>query len=237
MAELHTELLFRQLGKKFYEDCMPVIPELEFWESGKYVKHFHRFIAALSTEDQGHVIHVVLQTILSHTPEELSPQALPSERFKYLCQEFQQANFLHEARSLSSALADEQATNQLNNSDHLRVSTDAVGKHTENQLPIAQKDVNVYLFQDQLNFMSVFMKPWQNTFQDCSYTGKRAWQDMGPFKKILTGQGGNYQYHQFNQWIHTFTTEVFEYWNWLDKYSVCRYDEFENWMTRICGGI
>ncbi|KAI9619347.1 hypothetical protein KEM48_006259 [Puccinia striiformis f. sp. tritici PST-130] len=121
MAELHTELLFRQLGKKFYEDRTSVIPELEFWESGEHVQQFHGFIAALSAEDRGHVIHVVLRTILSHTPEQLNAEALPSERFKQLRQGFQRADFLQDARSLSSALADEQAIKQLENPDHLQL--------------------------------------------------------------------------------------------------------------------
>ncbi|KAI7961642.1 hypothetical protein MJO28_002131 [Puccinia striiformis f. sp. tritici] len=123
MAELHTELLFRTLGPKFYGNRASVIPELEFWESGSAVRHFHRSIAALSKEDQGHVVHGVLRTILSHTPEQLGPNALPSERFKQLRQEFQRADFLQDARSLSLALEDKQASNQLENADHLRFVT------------------------------------------------------------------------------------------------------------------
>ncbi|KNF01988.1 hypothetical protein PSTG_04812 [Puccinia striiformis f. sp. tritici PST-78] len=123
MVELHTQLLFRQFGGGFYATPASVIPELEFWESGATVEHFHRSIKALPTKDKEQVVHGVIRTILSRTPEKFSPEASPSKRFEQLCEEFQRAEFLQEVRSLSSALSDGQAVDQLKTSNHLRLVT------------------------------------------------------------------------------------------------------------------
>ncbi|KAI7942953.1 hypothetical protein MJO29_012797 [Puccinia striiformis f. sp. tritici] len=87
--------------------------------------HFakRRISLALPTKDKEQVVHGVIRTILSRTPEKFSPEASPSKRFEQLCEEFQRAEFLQEVRSLSSALSDGQAVDQLKTSNHLRLVT------------------------------------------------------------------------------------------------------------------
>ncbi|KAI9610262.1 hypothetical protein KEM48_002623 [Puccinia striiformis f. sp. tritici PST-130] len=121
MAELHTELLFRKSKATFFEDYMSVIPEIEFWESAETTQPFHRSIKALPTEHQPQLIHDVLRTILSHTPQELPSEESSGQRFQQLREEFLRAEFLQEAHVLLSALDHEPATNLLEKPENLRL--------------------------------------------------------------------------------------------------------------------
>ncbi|POV99520.1 hypothetical protein PSHT_13492 [Puccinia striiformis] len=258
MVELQTELLFRKLGANFYEDQASVIPEIEFWESARAVKHFHRSVKALPTEYHEEVVHAVLRTILSHTPDDLRFKAVRNKRFEKLRDEFLRPQFLQEARRLSSALISnhQPSINELEKADHLRVVKfvedlmyffeepsmktppkqrriefqlvyymidylqkfcdpviGTIAKRTEDQKPIARREKKVYLFQDQLNFMRVYLRKFRDTSQDPDYTGNLSWEAMVPFKAILKGHGGNFDL--FSRWINTYTAVLFEHCTWL----------------------
>ncbi|POW11128.1 hypothetical protein PSTT_05588 [Puccinia striiformis] len=229
MVELQTELLFRKLGANFYEDQASVIPEIEFWESARAVKHFHRSVKALPTEYHEEVVHAVLRTILSHTPDDLRFKAVRNKRFEKLRDEF-----LRPHTQLSSALISnhQPSINELEKADHLRVVKFVEDLITINENPPKQRRIEFQLVYYMIDYLQKFCDPVIGTIAKrtedqkpiarrekkryisrSDYTGNLSWEAMVPFKAILKGHGGNFDL--FSRWINTYTAVLFEHCTWL----------------------
>ncbi|KAI7953191.1 hypothetical protein MJO29_008822 [Puccinia striiformis f. sp. tritici] len=99
----------------------PTVLEAHLAEDGHKVGDMV-FPEALPTEHHPQLIHDVLRTILSHTPQEFPSEESSGQRFQQLREEFLRAEFLEEARILSLALkSHEPATDLLEKPENIQL--------------------------------------------------------------------------------------------------------------------
>ncbi|KAA1071008.1 hypothetical protein PGTUg99_012424 [Puccinia graminis f. sp. tritici] len=118
MVKLHIDLMFLKHGPDFFVAEDSVVPEIEFLTNGLAVKHFHRSIEALPTEDQAHLVYLLLSTTLGHMAE-CFPGSQLSLPFKLIVEGFREAEFLGQARNFFSGLRDAPGIEHLQTADYV----------------------------------------------------------------------------------------------------------------------
>ncbi|KAA1080874.1 hypothetical protein PGT21_024378 [Puccinia graminis f. sp. tritici] len=118
MVKLHIDLMFLKHRPDFFVAEDSVVPEIEFLTNGLAVKHFHRSIEALPTEDQAHLVYLLLSTTLGHMAEYF-PGSQLSLPFKLIIEGFRETEFLGQARNFFSGLRDAPGIEHLHTADYV----------------------------------------------------------------------------------------------------------------------
>ncbi|EFP84437.1 uncharacterized protein PGTG_10157 [Puccinia graminis f. sp. tritici CRL 75-36-700-3] len=261
MIELNVQLLFRRWGKQFFDTPDSVVPELDFFTYALATKHFHKSIKAHPVEDHKQVVHVVLDTILTHGPDHFPTGKPASERFEKIRNSFHQIDFLNQAlislapgtshhdKSIKDLAIVDLMQDLIKFLQEPEMETDPKQRRIEYQLVYYMMDfLQIYynsitetvvqdredrlLVKNQFGFMSAFLKYYRNYYQDNSGYRREHYDDMSTFGSMATSESGD---PQFQEWIHKFVNKIIGFTTWKD-FSFHR-ERLRTWINLYETGI
>ncbi|EFP86159.2 uncharacterized protein PGTG_12115 [Puccinia graminis f. sp. tritici CRL 75-36-700-3] len=206
MAELHVQLLFRRWGHQYFDAVGSVVPELDFLTSAPAVEQLHGSIKALPVGDQEQVVRTVMDTIISHAPDHYPPGRKASERFDKIREAFRQVDSLDQGRMNLAREANHQADFSIKYQlvyymlDHLNTFY-----HPIKETVIQQREDHE-LVQDQLKFISVYLKHYRNK---CLGNTSRADIFHTLREYLVKARSVKPQDAPFHRWVRTSFAEIF----------------------------
>ncbi|KAA1089307.1 hypothetical protein PGT21_013587 [Puccinia graminis f. sp. tritici] len=231
MAKLHVQLLFRRWGHQYFDAVGSVVPELDFLTSAPAVEQLHGSIKALPVGDQEQVVRIVMDTIISHAPDHYPPGRKASERFDKIREAFRQVDSLDQGRMSPATESNHQADFSISSLvnelikflQEPEVETQPFQRRIEYQLvyymldylntfyhpikeTVIQQREDHELVQDQLKFISVYLKHYRN-----KRLGNTSRADIFHTLEeyLVRARSVKPQDAPFHQWVRTSFAEIF----------------------------